>query len=85
MPNGRARPGHSHFCNSGTERARSRSCGMSPPSNKLREKRARRQVSDRLREYYNSVKTMLEDDAERFFEQVMQQAREQRQIEHRVD
>jgi hypothetical protein len=58
---------------------------MSPPSNKLREKRARRQVSDRLREYYNSVKTMLEDDAERFFEQVMQQAREQRQIEHRVD
>ena len=58
---------------------------MSPPSNKLREKRARRQVSDRLREYYNSVKTMLEDHAERFFEQVMQQAREQRQIEHRVD
>ena len=58
---------------------------MSPPSEKLREKRARRQVSDRLREYYNSMKTMLEDDAERFFEQVMQQAREQRQFEHRVD
>jgi hypothetical protein len=56
---------------------------MSPPSDKLREKRARRQVSDRLREYYNSIKTMLEDDAERFLEQVMQQARaaEERQLQ----
>jgi hypothetical protein len=65
--------------------ARLRSCGMNPASDKLRDKRARRHVSDRLREYYNSMKTMLEDDAERFFEQVMQQAREQRQLQHGTD
>lgn len=64
---------------------RLRSSGMSPASDKLQEKRARRHLSDRLREYYNSMKTMLEDDAERFFEQVMQQAHEQRQLQHRVD
>jgi hypothetical protein len=58
---------------------------MSPASDKLRDKRARRDVSDRLREYYNSMKTMLEDDAEHFFEQVMQQAQEQRQLQHRAD
>jgi hypothetical protein len=58
---------------------------MGAVSDKALAKRARRHVSERLRDYYNSMKVVLEQDAERFFEQVMQQARaaEERQSERR--
>ena len=64
-----------------------RSLAMDPVSDKALAKRARRHVSERLRDYYNSMKLMLEQDAERFFEQVMQQAKaaEQQQSERRLD
>jgi len=38
-------------------------------------KRARRQVSERLRAYHESVLRMIEPDTEAFFERVMQRAR----------
>jgi hypothetical protein len=37
-------------------------------------KRARRQVSERLRAYHESVLRMIESDTEAFFERVMQRA-----------
>jgi hypothetical protein len=48
---------------------------MSSMNDKGLGKRARRQVSERLRAYHESVLRMIEPDTEAFFERVMQRAR----------
>ena len=54
---------------------------MSPVNDKGLGKRARRQVSDRLRAYHESVLRMIEPDTEAFFERVMQRARSEHPFE----
>lgn len=49
---------------------------MSPTSDKGLGKRARRQVSERLRAYHEAVIRMVEPDTEAFFARVMQRAGE---------
>jgi hypothetical protein len=49
---------------------------MSPISDKGLGKRARRQVSERLRAYHESVIRMVEPDTEAFFARVMKRASE---------
>ncbi len=51
---------------------------MSPMNDKGLGKRARRQVSECLRAYHESVLRMIERDTEAFFERVMQRARSER-------
>ena len=48
---------------------------MSPMNDKEPGKRARRQVSERLRAYYEAVIRMVEPDTEAFFARVIQRAR----------
>jgi hypothetical protein len=48
---------------------------MSLSSDKGLGKRARRQVSDRLRAYHEAVMRMIEPDSEDFFDQVIERAR----------
>lgn len=60
---------------SGTDARGRRSCCMSPMNDKGLGKRARRQVSERLRAYHDAVIRMVEPDTEAFFDRVMQRAR----------
>ena len=48
---------------------------MGPMNNKGPGKRARRQVSERLRAYHEAVIRMVEPDTEAFFDRVIQRAR----------
>ena len=48
---------------------------MSPMNNKGPGKRARRQVSERLRAYHEAVIRMVEPDTEAFLDRVIQRAR----------
>jgi hypothetical protein len=47
---------------------------MSLTADKGSGKRARRQVSEKLRAYHNAMIRMVEPDSEAFFERVMQRA-----------
>ena len=48
---------------------------MGPMNDKGPGKRARRQISERLRAYHEAVIRMVEPDTEAFFDRVIQQAR----------
>ena len=48
---------------------------MSLSSDKGLGKRARRQVSDRLRAYHEAVMRMIEPDSEAFFDRVIERAK----------
>ena len=47
---------------------------MNPMGDKRLGKRARRDVSEKLRAYHNAVIRMVEPDSEAFFERVIQRA-----------
>jgi hypothetical protein len=47
---------------------------MNPMGDKRLGKRARRDVSEKLRAYHNAVIRMVEPDSEEFFERVIQRA-----------
>jgi hypothetical protein len=51
---------------------------MSLSSDKGLGKRARRQVSDRLRAYHEAVIRMVEPDSEAFFDRVVERAKHER-------
>jgi hypothetical protein len=59
---------------SGTDGQQRRSCCMSATGDKALGKRARREVSEKLRAYHNAMIRMVEPDSEAFFERVMQRA-----------
>jgi hypothetical protein len=59
----------------GTEDRSRRSCGMSLTTDKGLGKRARLEVSERLRAYHEAVIRMVEPDSEAFFDRVIQRAR----------
>ena len=48
---------------------------MGPMNDKGPGKRARRQISERLRAYHEAVIRMVEQDTEAFFDRVIQRAR----------
>ena len=69
-----------HGKTAGTARAWPRSRHMDADREKRRaEKQARRTVASRMLGYFHSLQMALEDDSERFFEQVMEQHRAQQQ------
>ncbi len=51
---------------------------MSLSSDKVLGKRARREVSERLRAYHEAVIRMVEPDSQAFFDRVLERARHER-------